>query len=192
MRTTRIALVVAGLLAGAWGLWLVLPILFSGDGPSLVAWLAGWPLLNDALLAPLAGGAGLLLARIAPPPWRLPLAAAALVTGMFGLLAVPLLVRPAAGPANPGLQTHATAAGLAIAVAVVWFLALLAGGVRAALARPAARCAPATPALPVAQVERGSDRAASGDLPGTGDPEPGTGDPEPRTGDRRETGRADP
>jgi hypothetical protein len=105
-----------GVAIGAWGAFLLLPLLDL----NLALWFIGGPVVHDLLLAPLFGGLGLLIARRVPKRWRAPVQVGGLLTGVLLALAVPLLWRPFAGPSNPGLNDRNYLVGLLVAVAVIW------------------------------------------------------------------------
>ena len=105
-----------GVAMGAWGAFLLLPLV----DVDLALWFIGGPVVHDLLLAPLFGGLGLLIARRVPKRWRGPVQVGGLLTGVLLALAVPLLWRPFAGPSNPGLNDRDYLVGLLVAVAVIW------------------------------------------------------------------------
>ncbi|MBB4911135.1 hypothetical protein [Actinophytocola algeriensis] len=91
------------------------------------AWFIGGPLVHDGLVAPVVGLAGLGLSRVLPRPWRAPVVAGLVVTGVLTLIGIPLLWRPFGVVTNPGLHDRDYGTGLAIALGVVWAGVLLAG-----------------------------------------------------------------
>ncbi|ASW53907.1 hypothetical protein [Plantactinospora sp. KBS50] len=106
----------AGVAAGGYGLALLRPQFGTAGG-----WLLAGPVLHDAVLAPLAGLAGLALARLVPrPAVRWWLRGGLVVTGTLLLVALPLVWRPAAAPPNPGLQDRDYLHGLAVWLAALW------------------------------------------------------------------------
>lgn len=105
-----------GVAIGAWGAFLLLPLIDVDLG----LWFIAGPIVHDLLLAPLLGGLGLLIARWVPVRWRAPVQVGGLLTGVLVLLAVPLLWRPFAGPPNPGLNDRNYLVGLLIAGAAIW------------------------------------------------------------------------
>ncbi|MFJ6669824.1 hypothetical protein ACIQMJ_01805 [Actinosynnema sp. NPDC091369] len=112
----RWAIGAVGVAMGLWGAVLVVPLV----DVDLVLWFVAGPVVHDVLLAPLFAGVGLLIARWVPPRWRAAVQVGGTVTGVLVLLAVPLLWRPFAGPANPGLVDRDYPIGLLVATVVVW------------------------------------------------------------------------
>jgi hypothetical protein len=105
-----------GVAIGAWGAFLLLPLIDLDLG----LWFVAGPVVHDLLVAPLLGGLGLLVSRRVPARWRAPVQVGGLLTGVLALLSVPLLWRPFAGPPNPGLNDRDYLVGLLVAVAVIW------------------------------------------------------------------------
>ncbi|HVW43888.1 MAG TPA: hypothetical protein VHC18_21320 [Amycolatopsis sp.] len=136
MRTMRILLALPGLAALGFGAWLFVGYAAPAwpDSLKTLVWLAGAPVVNDAVLAPVAGLAGLLLARLVPVPWRAPVQAGAVITAVLTFLAFPLLWRPFGAPPSPGLHDDDPGTGLLVTLAVVWGLVAITGTVRAVLA----------------------------------------------------------
>ncbi|SDD30624.1 hypothetical protein [Actinokineospora iranica] len=128
MRTVRILLGLAGLAALAFGATLAADFGMASwrDTGQALAFFVGGPLAHDAVVAPLVGAIGLVIARRLPPAWRAPVAAGAVASGVLILLAVPLLWRPFGVPTNPGLHDRNYWLGLGIALAVVWLIAVTA------------------------------------------------------------------
>jgi hypothetical protein len=151
---------------GGWLLWAHLPV--------AAAWLLAGPLLHDALVAPLVGVVGLVLARLLPDRlWRRLVVAGLVTTAVLALIAVPLVLRPHAAGPNPGLQDRDYLAGLTIWIGLLWIgllaAGLLVGGVvrparrRAGRRRPAARSrsprpSPGGPGAGRAPARPGADR----------------------------------
>ena len=91
------------------------------------AWFIGGPLVHDGLVAPVVGLVGLGLSRVLPRPWRAPVVAGLVLTGVLTLLALPLLWQPFGVVTNPGLHDRDYGTGLAIALGVVWVTVITAG-----------------------------------------------------------------
>lgn len=128
----RAVLAIAGLAALAWGGWLAWEFAAASarDGVQALAWFAGGPVLHDAVLAPVVGAVGLVIARVLPRPWRAPVAVGGVLSAILVVLAIPLLWRPFGVPSNPGLHDGNYAGGLAVALGVCWLLVALAGVLR--------------------------------------------------------------
>ncbi|EWC59687.1 hypothetical protein UO65_4992 [Actinokineospora spheciospongiae] len=125
----RAALFTLGLAALAWGGYLAWDFAHASfrDAWQGAAFFIGGPLVHDAVVAPVVGGAAYLLTRLLPPTWHAPVKAAATCTALLAILAVPLIWHPFGVPTNPGLHDRDHWAGLGIAVAAVWVAAAAAG-----------------------------------------------------------------
>jgi hypothetical protein len=127
VKIARALLALPGLAALAWGVVLfaeyALPL--RPDVFGTVGWIVGGPVLNDAVVAPLTALLGVVLARLLPRPWKAPVVAATVITGVLTILAFPLLWRPYGTPPMPGLHDTDPALGLALTVAAVWLVAIL-------------------------------------------------------------------
>ncbi|WP_109508776.1 hypothetical protein [Nocardioides speluncae] len=112
---TRVALIGTGLLAAAYGGWLLLDLGWD----NLVAtanWLVAGVILHDAVLAPVTILATVVLARLLPSAWRAPVTVGAIVLGSLTLLAIPVLGRYGAKADNPTLlDRNYTGGWLAVA-----------------------------------------------------------------------------
>jgi hypothetical protein len=116
VRPARLLLAAAGTAAAAYGGWLLLPQL-----PAAATWLIAGPILHDALVAPLVGITGVVLARAVPGrAGRGWVTAGLAVTATLLLIAVPLVWRPHPAPPNPGLQDRDYVVELAIWLAALW------------------------------------------------------------------------
>jgi hypothetical protein len=129
MRVARVVLMVAGLAGLAWGAVLLAGFAVPAPGQALVAagWLLGGPVVHDAVIAPVSGLAGLAVARLAPPRWRLPLTVGLVVGVVLALLAVPLLWRAYGTAPLPGLHDRDPVPRLVITFAVL-AVAVVIGG----------------------------------------------------------------
>ncbi|HWD06849.1 MAG TPA: hypothetical protein VG674_30850 [Amycolatopsis sp.] len=137
MKLARIVLALVGLAALGFGVSLFVDYAAPAwpDSLKTVLWFGGAPIVNDALFAPVAGVAGLLLSRVLPLPWRAPVQVGAVLTAVLGFIAFPLLWRTYGVFPKPGLHDGNTWAGLLITLAVVWAAVLLTGAVRT-IAKP--------------------------------------------------------
>ncbi|MEV6644592.1 hypothetical protein [Amycolatopsis sp. NPDC051371] len=127
MKTARALLALPGLAALAWGVVLFVEYAFPlrPDVFGTAVWIVGGPLLNDGVVAPLTAVLGIVLARVLPRPWRVPVVTGTVITGVLLILAFPLLWRPYGTPPMPGLHDGNPALGLALTLAAVWLVALL-------------------------------------------------------------------
>jgi len=76
--------------------------------------------VHDALVAPVVGIGGLVLAKVLPPPAKAPVVVGLVLSGVLALLTVPLVWRPYGVAVNPGLHDRNYLLGLAVALGVVW------------------------------------------------------------------------
>jgi hypothetical protein len=120
----------AGLAALGWGAWLAWDFAFRHDAIQAALWFVGGPVVHDGLVAPVVGVGGLVLARVLPVAWRMPVAVGAVLSGVLGLLAVPLLWRPFGVATNPGLHDANYVLGLTVALGVVWLGVTVGGTIR--------------------------------------------------------------
>ncbi|MEV6628778.1 hypothetical protein AB0M71_48435, partial [Amycolatopsis sp. NPDC051114] len=127
MKTARALLALPGLAALAWGVVLFAEYAFPlrPDVFGTVGWIIGGPLLNDGVVAPLTAVLGVVLARVLPRPWKVPVVTGTVLTGVLLILAFPLLWRPYGTPPMPGLHDGNPALGLALTLAAVWLAVLL-------------------------------------------------------------------
>ncbi len=86
--------------------------------------------MHDGLVAPVVGVGGLVLARVLPVAWRVPVAVGAVLSGVLALIAVPLLWRPFGVATNPGLHDANYVLGLTVALGVVWLGVAVGGTIR--------------------------------------------------------------
>ncbi|WP_372663128.1 hypothetical protein [Amycolatopsis kentuckyensis] len=126
MKTARTLLVLPGLAALAWGVVLFVEYAFPlrPDVFGTVGWIVGGPLVNDGVVAPLTAVLGIILARVVPRPWRVPVVTGTVITGVLLIVAFPLLWRPYGTPPMPGLHDGNPGLGLALTLAAVWLVAL--------------------------------------------------------------------
>jgi hypothetical protein len=128
MRATRAAVGALGVLAGAYGAWLLLSRQDLTQLTSAAIWLAGGVVLHDFVLTPLVLLLVLVAGRVLPRHAHAPAVVALVLLGALTLLAVPVLGRFGARPDNPTLldRSYDTAwlvlAGLTVVAVVVAFL----------------------------------------------------------------------
>ncbi|GAB3574209.1 hypothetical protein GCM10027445_34660 [Amycolatopsis endophytica] len=160
----RVLIALPGLAALGWGAYLFVQFALTSADQTLSAllFLAGGPVLHDAVLAPVAALAGLVLTRVLPGPWRTPVRIGAAFSLLLALLAVPALWRAHAALPNPGLVDRDYGTGLLVALGAVW-LVVLSWGVIAAW-RGRGRGTPAPPGSPAPPPARpGPDSPAAAD-----------------------------
>jgi hypothetical protein len=174
VRTARALLALPGLAALAWGAVLfaeyALPL--RPDVFGTIGWLVGGPILNDAVVAPLTAVLGTALARLLPPPWRTPVVAGTVITGVLLILAFPLLWRPYGTAPMPGLHDGNPTLGLTLTLAAIWLLVVLTA-LHHRVVPPITRDAPpiTSDARPITRDAPPGTRA---DPPGTRTDAPGT------------------
>ena len=85
-------------------------------------WLIGANLVHDLVIAPTICLAGWLLVRVAPRPFRAPVEAAAIVSGVLLIVAFPVLRGYGRDqvPGNPTVQPLDYVSATLIALGVVW------------------------------------------------------------------------
>lgn len=123
---TRVLIAGLGVLATAYGGWLLLD-LGVDNLLATATWLAAGVVLHDAVLAPATILAAVVSTPVLPAAWRAPVTAGAIVLGSVTLLAIPVLGRYGAKADNPTLLDRdylrgwlvvaaLTCAGVAVAV----------------------------------------------------------------------------
>jgi hypothetical protein len=112
-----------GLPVLAYGLWGVLVDADRTHPAELARWVVGSAVATDLLVVPAVIAIGAVARRLTPGPWWPTVRAALMVSGSLVLVAWPFVRGYGDDPANPSLLPRDHAAGLAIAVAVVWALA---------------------------------------------------------------------
>ncbi|SDX82490.1 hypothetical protein SAMN05421504_103990 [Amycolatopsis xylanica] len=131
MKPFRLLLALPGLAALAWGAVLIYEFAFPLWPGTFVAagWLLGFPILHDALIAPLVGVVAFVLSRVLPKTWKAPVMVGAVLTGVLAIVAFPLLWRTYGAPPPPGPHDNPEL-GLVISLAVVWIGVTISGLVR--------------------------------------------------------------
>lgn len=125
-RLARGLLGVAGLLAGGYGVLLLLR-LSGADLLDVLLWMAAGLVVHDAVVAPLTVLAVLALRGVVPAAWRSPVVVGAVVLLTVTATAVPVLGRFGARPDNPTLLDRDYTAGWLLVAAVVLAGVLVAG-----------------------------------------------------------------
>lgn len=132
----------AGVAALAWGGWLAWEFADARDSFQAAFWFVGGPVVHDGLVAPAVGIGGLVLARVVPAAWRVPVAVGVVLSGVLALLAVPVLWRPFGVSTNPGLHDANYGLGLSVALGVVWLGVLMSGAIAEIARKRAGRADP--------------------------------------------------
>jgi hypothetical protein len=127
VRKYRVALIAAGALLLAFGVFRLITQLDHGDLFALVVWLVVAVLLHDFVVAPATVGVGLVLARV-PPRARRYLQGVLVVGALITVIAIPLIHRRNTQPAIKAILLRdyagnlALLLGLTLAVGVVLYL----------------------------------------------------------------------
>lgn len=84
----RTLLAVTGLAALAWGGYLLAEFALAStrDAWQAELWFLGGPIAHDAVVAPVVGAVGLLIATRLPPHWRAPVATGAVAAAAAALI----------------------------------------------------------------------------------------------------------
>ncbi len=129
MRAARRLLVAAGTLIMGYA---VVSALADPDVRPLgvLAFLIGVLIAHDAVLLPLAVGAGALIGRFVPAPDRATVRAAGLCSLAVAVVALPLVLGYGRVPDDPSVLPLPYGRGLAVVLGVVWAVALAAVAVR--------------------------------------------------------------
>lgn len=130
----RLGLAVGGAVF-AFGLYGLLHNAAQTVPGNVVKWIAGSLILHDAILAPAALVAGLVLARLLPAAIRAGMQATLAVCAVVVVMSVPVLRAAGRRPDNPSLLPHDYARNVAIVIAVILVGGTLLTAVRAARAR---------------------------------------------------------
>jgi hypothetical protein len=123
LRAARATLGLAGVaLIGVGLVLLVTNVRGIGGYTSVAAWSVGPTVLSDLAVMPAVALGGWLLARLVPRRSRGPVVGGLVVTAALIVVALPFVGRPGLRQDNPTLLDRNYAAGLAIAVGVVWLV----------------------------------------------------------------------
>lgn len=134
---TRLAIAVPGVLAGIYGLVLLIDQGFDNLRATVI-WAAGGVIAHDAILAPLVLLVCLVAARLLPPSALAPAVVGGIVLGTLSVVAVPVLGRFGARSDNSSLldRDYPTAW---LVVAGLTLAGVLLASVLGARGRPATR-----------------------------------------------------
>jgi len=118
VRRRRIALGVAGVLVGAFGIFRLLTEIPFVNLVVLAGWLIGAVVIHDGVLSPLVLGVGVLVSRI-PPRARRYVQFGLVVAGLVTVIAVPLIARRHSQPTVKAILLRNYAGGLTLLLGVI-------------------------------------------------------------------------
>ena len=124
MRTSRIALAVAGALLLTFGVFRLVTKLDSGDLLVLGVWLAAAVVLHDGLIAPITVGTGVALTRVSPRARRY-LQGALVVGALITVIAIPLIGRQGTQPESKAILLRDYTTNLALLLGMTGAVAVL-------------------------------------------------------------------
>jgi hypothetical protein len=127
-------LVVAGLGVMAYAVFGLLTDRATNPGRHL-AFAVGLLIAHDAVFLPLVLGAGALVGRWVPEPWRTPVRVGGVVSLALAVVAAPFVLGYGRRPDDPSALPLDYGRGLLVLLAVVWAVTLGAGCVRLARRR---------------------------------------------------------
>jgi hypothetical protein len=116
---TRIALGAIGVIGILWGALNILRIHEKSNPVHLALWLAVAAGANDAVLVPVIGVIGIVLARVVPATARPFVQGGLLAAAMATLIAVPLIYREGTQPKSKSLERQNYEGNLAIIVGLI-------------------------------------------------------------------------
>jgi hypothetical protein len=108
---------------GVWTLWHDATRSHPGDW---IKWFAGAALVHDFVIAPIVFAIAVGLSRAVPPSYQRIVQFATAATGLFTLIAWPLIRGYGRTPANPSILPGNYVRGLLIVLAVVWAWSVIA------------------------------------------------------------------
>jgi hypothetical protein len=94
------------------------------DPPRQLAFLTAVLVAHDAVFLPLVIGAGALVSRWAPPPLRIPVRVAGIVSLALAVVAMPFVLGFGRRPDDPSALPLDYGRGLLVLLAIVWAAAL--------------------------------------------------------------------
>jgi hypothetical protein len=130
MRWTRRVLVVGGVLMMAYAVVGALADPDTAVGGQL-AFLAAVLVLHDGLFLPLVLGAGLLIGRWVPVPFRVPVRVGGIISVALSLISLPLVLGFGRRPDDPSALPLDYRRGLLLLLAGTWAVALGVGAANA-------------------------------------------------------------
>lgn len=127
----RVAIGALGVLAGLWGVWLILGSADLSDLVNLTIWLGGGIVAHDVGVAAVSLVLAVVGARFLPQAARMPAAAGLVVLGTITVLAIPFVGRFGASANNATLLDRNYLGGYLAIVALVVTSVVVASVVRA-------------------------------------------------------------
>ena len=122
--TTRVVLIVLGLILGVYGavlVWENPPVIIM----RIVVWALVGVVLHDLVFAPVCVALGFAGRRLIPGRWWPPVAVAAFISVVLVFLAIPVYGKPGMRPDNMTVLDRNYPLGLSISLGVVWMCVLL-------------------------------------------------------------------
>jgi len=122
--TTRVVLIVLGLILGVYGavlVWENPPVIIM----RIVVWALVGVVLHDLVFAPVCVALGFAGRRLIPRRWWPPVAVAAFISVVLVFLAIPVYGKPGMRPDNMTVLDRNYPLGLSISLGVVWMCVLL-------------------------------------------------------------------
>lgn len=139
---TRIALAVAGLLLGGFG---VFRLFTQVPHPKLIMlgiWLIGALVIHDGLVSPLVVAASWVLARVVPPRARRYVQAALIMGALVTVIAIPMIYRRGHQPKVKAILQQNFGGNLTVLLAIIGAVSLLLYALQVARDRPSTNPAP--------------------------------------------------
>lgn len=125
-RAFTVGLVIGGAVL-AFGVGGLLSTTGLGSVRDIAQWVVGADLIHDVVLAPAVALASVVLAKILPLPWRTPIRAALVASGIVTLIVYPALrgFGHDTAPGNTTVQPLDYTTALFTVLGTIWVLALL-------------------------------------------------------------------
>jgi hypothetical protein len=137
VKAWRIALAIAGIALGAFGVFRLVTEIPPPNLVMLLVWLVAALIIHDALLAPSVVGVGWLLRRFVPDRGRRYLQFALIMIAFVTVIAVPMIFLRGSQPAVKALLLRDYGANLIVIIGLVAMISLILYAVRVAQDRSA-------------------------------------------------------